>query len=275
MLDVEFRIEHYEERAEAGDTGAHERVEQAKEELKEATNHLNEATGEFERFILFTRGAAWAIAILLIIDLALIPGMVHRAAAREQYRRDLDGVGHDYYQEIQEHMDPALKVRTPMTDVIDTVNKWVGEFVAYWSLIAVFVYYYEVVARYIFNSPTNWAHEGMFLMFGMQYLLAGGYALKEDAHVRVDVIYNLLPVKGRVIADLITSLFFFVFMVTLLVTGWIFFMDSVSVWEVSFTEWAIQYWPVKATISLGALLLILQGISKLVKDVVLLSAREA
>ena len=48
---------------------------------------------------------------------------------------------------------------------------------AYWSIVAVFVYYYEVISRYVFNSPTNWAHESMFLMFGMQYLIAGGFVL--------------------------------------------------------------------------------------------------
>ena len=46
---------------------------------------------------------------------------------------------------------------------------------AYWAVIFVFVYYYEVIARYVFNSPTNWVHESMFLMFGMQYILAGAY----------------------------------------------------------------------------------------------------
>ena len=39
-----------------------------------------------------------------------------------------------------------------------------------------FGYYYEVIARFVFNSPTNWVHESMFLMYGMQYMLAGAYA---------------------------------------------------------------------------------------------------
>jgi TRAP-type mannitol/chloroaromatic compound transport system permease small subunit len=77
------------------------------------------------------------------------------------------------------------------------------------------------------------------------------------------------------ITDLITSIFFFIFTITLLGTGWIFFSDSFAVLEVSFTEWAIQYWPVKATISIGALLIILQGISKLATDITALKRQGA
>ena len=57
--------------------------------------------------------------------------------------------------------------------IVDGLSEFTGVFVAYWTLIAVFVYFYEVIVRYMFNSPTNWAHESMFLMFGMQYVLAG------------------------------------------------------------------------------------------------------
>src|SRR3546814_18147010 len=99
----------------------------------------------------------------------------------------------------------------------------------------------------------------MFLMFGMQYLLSGGYCLREDSHVRVDVIYKRFSERTKAIIDLVTSIFFFIFTVTLLVTGYIFAADSIGVWEVSFTEWGVPYWPVKCTIAIGALLHILSG----------------
>ena len=167
-----------------------------------------------------------------------------------------------------------MGVRTRLTAVIDAVSRWSGHYVAYWSVLAVFVYYYEVMARYVFNSPTNWAHESMFLMFGMQYLLSGAFALREDSHVRVDVIYVMLPDRGKAMLDIVTSIFFFIFAGALLWTGWIFMADSVRVWEVSFTEWAIQYWPVKCTIAIGAALILLQGLSKLLKDIAFLARGE-
>ena len=95
-------------------------------------------------------------------------------------------------------------------------------------MIAVFGYYYEVMARFVFNSPTNWLHESMFLMFGMQYMLCGAFAYKEDQHVRVDVFYAKFSPRGKAIADIFTSVFFFIFTVTLLWTTIRFAMDSVS-----------------------------------------------
>ena len=84
--------------------------------------------------------------------------------------------------------------------------------------------------------------------------------------MRVDVIYTHLSKRTQAIVDLITSVFFFIFVLTLLVTGWIFFHDAFTIQEVSFTEWGIQYWPVKAALPIGAALLLIQGLAQLVKD---------
>jgi TRAP-type mannitol/chloroaromatic compound transport system permease small subunit len=67
-------------------------------------------------------------------------------------------------------------------------------------------------------------------------------------------------------ADIFTSVFFFIFTVTMAWTGWRFAADAVSNRETSFTEWGIQYWPVKIMLPLGAALIVMQGVSKLVKD---------
>jgi TRAP-type mannitol/chloroaromatic compound transport system permease small subunit len=82
----------------------------------------------------------------------------------------------------------------------------------------------------------------------------------------VDVLYSQLSKRRQAVLDLITSVFFFIFVVTLLVTGWTFFHDAYRIGEVSFTEWGIQYWPVKLALPLGAALLLLQGLAQLVKD---------
>lgn len=162
-----------------------------------------------------------------------------------------------------------------MVAVIDGISGFAGRYVAYWSLIAPFIFTYEVVLRYAFNSPTNWVHESMTLMFGMQYLLAGAYALRESGHVRVDILYQRASPLYRAALDLITSIFFFLFSLALLSTGWRFFSQSVSdKWffgasyanEVSFTEWAVEYFPVKFMLFLGALLLLLQGVAQLIRD---------
>ena len=94
--------------------------------------------------------------------------------------------------------------------------------------------------------------------------------------MRVDVFYTHFSPRQKAMVDIATSVFFFIFAGTLMWTGWTFFMDSFAVREVSFTEWAIQYYPVKLAIPLGAALLLLQGIAWLSKDITLLmSGKEA
>ena len=167
-------------------------------------------------------------------------------------------------------------VHTRFTDVIEWINVRAGQYVAWWAVIAVFAYYYEVIARFVFNSPTNWVHESMFLMFGMQYMLCGAYAYREDQHVRVDVVYSKFSPRGKAIADIITSVFFFIFIGTMLVDRRPLRASTrSSVGEHSFTEWGIQYWPVKLDDPIGAALLLLQGIAKLIKDIMIVTRREA
>lgn len=209
-----------------------------------------------------------ALLLGMLVDALLLPRLVRARNAIEPPRPP-DCIACPAVEQTEpEHDDSREPFR--FNRWVSALNAKAGEFVAYWSIIAVFVYYYEVMARYVFNSPTNWAHEAMFLMFGMQYLIAGGFCLRENAHVRVDVIYTQLSRRTQARMDVVTSVFFFIFVLTLLVTGWIFFHDAWEIGEVSFTEWGIQYWPVKFALPLGAVLLLLQGIAQLLKDIAVL-----
>ena len=161
---------------------------------------------------------------------------------------------------------------------IEWVNIRVGEFVAYWAVISVFGYYYEVIARFAFNSPTNWLHESMFLMYGMQYMLPAPTPTVRPARPRRRVLHEVLdraakpsPTSSPRCSSSFSSS-------RLLWTSWRFAMDSLNpggIGEVSFTEWGVQYWPVKLMMPIGAALLLLQGLSKLIKDIVILTRGRA
>jgi TRAP-type mannitol/chloroaromatic compound transport system permease small subunit len=254
-----------------------QRLPAAEKKEAAAKQEFDAAAGELGTEYTISHGLAILLAILLLIDAALLPGLVRRTREREAAMLaamppepvipDIPPIG--------THEDPTLSLHTRVTDVIDGLSTRIGEYVAYWAVIAVFVYYYEVLARYVFNSPTNWVHESMFLMFGMQYMLSGAYAYREDQHVRVDVIYTRFSPRGKAIADIVTSVFFFIFILTMVWTGWRFAADAINNSETSFTEWGVQYWPVKLMIPIGAGLLALQGVSKLIKDIVLVTQKRA
>jgi TRAP-type mannitol/chloroaromatic compound transport system permease small subunit len=276
-LSAEFLLERAQQAINDGKENAGKQLDASRKALDDAQAMSRQAEQDARTWHAWSRNLAIVIVILLIIDAFLLPRLFRRYQARKpeqksevryvdvpcdvDYCIDVDG---------QRTSKQAIDVHNRFADIVDKINGFSGNFVAYWSIIAVFVYYYEVLARYVFNSPTNWAHESMFLMFGMQYLLAGGYVLRENGHVRVDVFYMHFSARRKAAVDVATSVFFFIFACTLVWTGWSFFWDSFQVLEVSFTEWAIQYWPVKFALPLGAALLLLQGLAWLVKDICLL-----
>jgi TRAP-type mannitol/chloroaromatic compound transport system permease small subunit len=259
---AEFKLVRAEKALKNNRRGAEQKIEQAQAQLAQAKTEFSASEENSAYWDIVVNIIGGAILFLLLVDALLLPKLVQQREALERGPPEEGFHCPSTEAEYDDRLEPFV-----FTRIISRINGLAGEFVAYWSVIAVFVYYYEVIARYVFNSPTNWAHEGMFLMFGMQYLLAGGFVLRENAHVRVDVLYLHLSNRGKAIVDLFTSIFFFIFMFTLLLTGWIFFHDSYEVQEVSFTEWGIQYWPIKFALPLGAVMLLLQGLAQLIKDV--------
>ena len=257
-----------------------ERQTKAQAAEASAKSDFDAAQANIERWRDYSRWLAILMAVLLLGDAFLLPGLVRTTNTREAAERahappeilapDVPQAG--------THEDPTLGLHTRFTDAIEWVNIHAGEYVAYWAVISVFGYYYEVIARFAFNSPTNWLHESMFLMYGMQYMLAGAYAYQCDQHVRVDVLYVKFSPRGKAIADIVTSVFFFIFVGTLFWTSGRFALDSFNpggVGEVSFTEWGVQYWPVKLMMPIGAALLLLQGVAKLTKDIVFVARGRA
>ena len=283
-----------------------ERIAQAQADLAQA-QPLADAAGASRAFWSNMAGYAfYLILALMAIDALLLPALVKRAQAIADREGDEDGIEIDE-ETARKAAEADPDARKPDQDYaenwIDRLALYGGEFVSYWAVIAVFVYYYEVIVRYVFNAPTNWAHEAMYLMFGMQYLIAGSYAMLTESHVKVDIFYAPLKRPQKAWADLATSIFFFIFAGTMLVTCYIFAMDAiavptgnsvVSVWargelgffqmlgmltlgdwtdpsirwgEISFNEWEVPLWPMKWMMVVGAVMLILQGISKLGKDI--------
>lgn len=250
-------------------------LQTAQSQGRVADQEFGQAEANLGQWRNYSRWLAILMAAMLLADAVLLPRLVRRAREAEAAMPPAAAEAAPDVPMAGTQEDPTLGLRTRFTDWIETVNVRAGEFAAYWAVISVFVYYYEVIARFVFNSPTNWVHESMFLMYGMQYMIAGAYAYREDQHVRVDVIYTKFSPRGKAVADIITSVFFFIFIGVLFWTSWRFAADSIGNDEHSFTEWGVQYWPIKLMMPIGAGLLFLQGVVKLIKDIVFLSRGRA
>jgi TRAP-type mannitol/chloroaromatic compound transport system permease small subunit len=154
---------------------------------------------------------------------------------------------------------------------IDTVNDKVGNLLSYFLFFFFVLLLVEVVLRYFFNSPTVWANELAQMLFGAYAILAGGYILRTGGHVNVDILYSRLSRKSRAALDIGTSFLFFLFCGMLLIYGGSLAWDSLSRFEHSQSAWNPPLYPAKLMIPLAALLLMLQGIAKFIRDILTLS----
>jgi len=146
----------------------------------------------------------------------------------------------------------------------ESLSIWIGRAFGWCILILTLSVTYEVFVRYVLNAPTVWVFDMMVQMYGALFLMAGPYALAQDAHVRGDVIYRLFPFKVQARIDLILYIFFFFpGMVALFYFGYEIASDSWRYKEVSWNSPArIQIYFFKSLIPLAGGLLILQGISE-------------
>jgi len=163
----------------------------------------------------------------------------------------------------------ALDAMKGFLKAIDQINEQTGKLVSYLIIFLVAVILYEILARYLFNSPTIWAHEISQMIYGAYVILLGGYVLKRGGHVNVDILYGRFRPRTRAIIDLFTWLLFFYFCGLLLWKGGEMAWDSFIVRETEPTSFAPPVYPIKMTIPLGALLILLQGLTKFIQDLTL------
>lgn len=146
----------------------------------------------------------------------------------------------------------------------DCLGKW---FVGYLAFAMFLILIFEIVARYVFASPTIWATELTQMLFGAYVMLSGGYLLVHRGHINVDIFHARFGPRRKAAVDIATSVLFFSFMLVLLMEGWAMAEDALARMETSHSAWNPPVWPLKLTVPLGALLLFLQGLAKLVEDV--------
>lgn len=154
-----------------------------------------------------------------------------------------------------------------IVQTIEGLSVWVGRAFGWCILILTLSVSYEVVVRYIFNAPTVWVFDMMVQMYGALFLMAGPYALAQDAHVRGDVLYRLFPVRWQARIDFVLYiLFFFPGILALFWFGYEVAADSWRYQEVSWNSPArIQIYFFKSLIPVAGALLIFQGIAEMLR----------
>src|SRR5512143_1756483 len=104
-------------------------------------------------------------------------------------------------------------------ETIDRISEVTGKGVSFLVLFLTGVILFEIFARYVFKSPTIWAHEVAQMIYGAYVILLGAYALRKGVHVNVELVYGKFSPRTRAKVDLFTWLLFFFFCGLILVKG--------------------------------------------------------
>ena len=149
---------------------------------------------------------------------------------------------------------------------VDWLNTQVGKYAIWLILAATVVSGVNAVIRKLFNMSSNAYLEVQWYFFAASFLLAAGYTLLNNEHVRIDVVSSHLSKRGQIWVDIIGFTFFLTpICLAVLWYGIPFFLQGFHSGEMSQNAGGLIRWPVYAMIPLGFTLLLLQGWSELIK----------
>lgn len=156
---------------------------------------------------------------------------------------------------------------TKIADTIDTVNTIIGRGVSWLTFLMAIVMFITVILRYAFNMGWIWMQESVMFMHGFVFMLAGGYTLLAEEHVRIDIFYRPMGEKKKAIVNII-GIFFLLFPTCFLIFyfAYPYVSDSWSVLEDSKEAGGLPgVFLLKSAILAFPVLVGMQGVSKLIR----------
>jgi TRAP-type mannitol/chloroaromatic compound transport system permease small subunit len=159
---------------------------------------------------------------------------------------------------------------------VDRVSTYVGQFFAWSILLLTFAVSYEVFSRYVLGSPTDWAFDASYILYGTLFIMAGAYALSRNAHVRGDFLYRAWSNKTQAKMDLVLYfLFFFPGIIAFIYAGYGFAAQSWVTHEHSaYSPDGPPIYHYKTLIPFTGVLLLLQGIVEVVRCLICIRTGE-
>jgi len=164
-----------------------------------------------------------------------------------------------------------MKLLLGLSRAIDALNEQVGKLTYWLILVAVLISAGNAVVRYSFSRSSNAWLEIQWYLFSVIFLFCAGYTLLHNQHVRIDILTGHLSGRAKAWIDIFGTLFFLLPMA--IAIGWLswpVFLDAYQHHEVSTNAGGLLVWPARLMVPAGFLLLVLQGVSELIKRIAFL-----
>jgi len=164
-----------------------------------------------------------------------------------------------------------LQALLKFSKAVDWLNAQVGKYAIWLILGSTVISGVNAIVRKLFNVSSNAYLEVQWYLFAASFLLAAGYTLLHNEHVRIDVVSSHLSKRGQIWVDIIGFTFFLTpICAAVLWYGVPFFIQGYQSGEMSSNAGGLIRWPVYAMMPLGFSLLLLQGWSELIKRIAFL-----
>jgi TRAP-type mannitol/chloroaromatic compound transport system permease small subunit len=158
----------------------------------------------------------------------------------------------------------AIENYLRFTDWLNAKFAWIVAFLIVPMLV---IMVWEIVMRYFFNSPSQWAFEISLFLYGGYIVLGGAYTHLAGGHVNVDIIWGRLSQRGRAMLDVLTSSFAFLFLGVLFWVSLQLTINSWAIGETTMSHWKPIYYPLRTTLPVGCFLFLMQVLAKLIRDI--------
>jgi len=164
-----------------------------------------------------------------------------------------------------------MRAALALSGAIDRINGFLGRSVMWLILLAILVSAGNAIVRKAFDISSNAWLELQWYLFGWAFLVAASYTLQRNEHIRIDIFNSMMPKRVRNIIDIIGHIFFLIpLTIVMIVTGIPFFLRSLQINEQSGNAGGLPQWPAQALIMIGFALLLVQGISELIKRIAIM-----
>lgn len=159
-----------------------------------------------------------------------------------------------------------------LSRAIDRLNEFIGKTVSWLILVSILVSAGNAVVRKVFDMSSNAWLELQWYLFGAAFLLAAAYTLKQNEHIRIDIVYGMFSRRVQHWIDLLGHLLFLMPFVLLMLYYFVpYFLLSFRSGEMSSSAGGLIIWPAKLMLLIGFALLFLQGISEIIKKVAVMT----
>jgi len=151
--------------------------------------------------------------------------------------------------------------------IVDRFNYLIGRFMMYTIFLLIAILAWSTISKQLFVVPAFWTMEAAQFVLVAYYLVGGAYSIQLGSNVRMDLFYGDWSERKKAWVDCFTVLFLIFYLGVLLAGGINSTLYAIQYSELSPSLWRPLMWPIKSIMCFGIVLMLLQAISELIKDI--------